>query len=221
MTTVVYEQEQLHIPSWVVDLNSFRRWAESDAYPEAGRVCYLKGGVWADMTKQQIFTHVRIKSEIAFALLQTVREDQRGLYLPDGVFLTNTAAGISVIPDGVYVSKESIDAGEVRLVEGAEHGFTELEGSPDMVLEVVSDSSVRKDTVWLNEAYWVAGIREYWLVDVRKQPARFDLLKHAAKGYVATRKQGGWVKSNVFGRSYRVTQSVDHMKLPTYLLEAR
>jgi hypothetical protein len=44
------------------------------------------------------------------------------------------------------------------LIEGKEEGHVELEGSLDMVLEVVSASSVHKDTVVLRRAYWQAGM---------------------------------------------------------------
>ena len=37
-----------------------------------------------------------------------------------------------------------------------------------MTLEVVSSSSVRKDTVDLRDRYYKAGILEYWLVDTPK-----------------------------------------------------
>src|SRR5256885_8764701 len=53
-----------------------------------------------------------------------------------------------------------------------EEGYLELEGTPDMVLEVVSESSVQKDTKRLRQLYWQAGIREYWLVDARREPDR-------------------------------------------------
>ena len=74
------------------------------------------------------------------------------------------------------------------------------------VLEVLSDSSVEKDIVILFDAYWQAGIAEYWLVDARKGPVRFDIYRHTSKGYVATRKQAGWVKSAVFSKSFRLSQ---------------
>jgi Uma2 family endonuclease len=54
---------------------------------------------------------------------------------------------------------------------------------------------------------WEAGIREYWLIDARKAPVKFDLLRHGSRGYVSVRKQDGWVKSTVFGKSFRLTQT--------------
>jgi Uma2 family endonuclease len=75
-----------------------------------------------------------------------------------------------------------------------------------MVLEVLSRSSVRKDRVILRQAYWEAEVREYWLVDARDAPVQFDVLRHTAKGYTASRKADGWIKSAVFGKSFRLTQ---------------
>jgi Uma2 family endonuclease len=64
------------------------------------------------------------------------------------------------------------------------------------LLEIVSAGSVEKDTQTLRELYWKAGIAEYWLVDARGERLAFDILRHAAKGYVATRKAAGWLKSH-------------------------
>ena len=90
-----------------------------------------------------------------------------------------------------------------------------------MVLEIISSSSVQKDTVLLRAAYWEAEIPEYWLVDARKEPLKFDILRHTAKGYVATRKQDGWLKSGVFGKSFQLTQSKDALGDPEFTLAVR
>lgn len=90
-----------------------------------------------------------------------------------------------------------------------------------MVLEDVSDSSVQKDTVILRKAYWQASIREYWLVDARQEPIHFDIFRRAAKGYAATRKKDGWLKSAVFGKSFQLTQRVDALGHPEYTLAVR
>ena len=139
-----------------------------------------------------------------------------GLFLADGAYLTNLEANISGNPDAIFVANNTLALGRVRLVEGAEDGFVELEGSPDMVLEVISQSSVNKDEVILKEAYWDAGILEYWLVDARKDPLRFDIFRHGPKGYVPTRKQGGWIKSGVFGKAFRLTKQTNALGFPDF-----
>ena len=54
--------------------------------------------------------------------------------------------------------------------------FIEIIGTPDLVLEILSDSSVRKDLVRLKAAYARAGIPEYWVVDARSDDIRFEIL---------------------------------------------
>jgi hypothetical protein len=52
--------------------------------------------------------------------------------------------------------------------------------------------------------------------DAREGQPRLDILKRGREGYVATRKQAGWLKSAVFGRSFRLTSSADELRHPEY-----
>src|SRR5262249_7370732 len=133
--------------------------------------------------------------------------------------LVTGAADLSTETDGMFTSEKALEVGLARL----EHGIATLEvvGSPDMVLEVVSPSSVEKDTVILRQLYWNAGVREYWLVDPRGLELHFDILRHAEKGYIPTRRQHGWLKSTVFGKSCRLTQRNDARGNPVFKLEVR
>jgi Uma2 family endonuclease len=207
--TVADETRQVNVPSWVVDLDSFCRWVESDEVPEKLRVWYLKGEVWIDMSQEQVNTHVLLKMRFFLVLGGLVDAGGLGRFYPDGLFLRNKIADIAGNPDATFASTATLLAKRLRPVPGKKGGIVELEGSPDMVLEIVSASSIRKDTVVLKQAYWEAGAREYWLVDARKEPLTFDVFRHTAKGYTATRKQDGWLKSAVFGKSFRLTQQVD------------
>ena len=221
MSTMIVDEVELHIPDWVTDLRSFRRWTDAPDFPEKGNIWWLRGEVWADMSKQQIFWHLALKEEF-FRVLGNLSVNIDGArLLPDGLLYTNETADISGNPDATYVSPESRVAGRVTLIEGKEHGHVEVVGTPDMVLEVVSDSSVKKDTEILFEAYWVAGIAEYWLADARKSPPRFDIWKHTPEGYVATRKRDGWVRSGVFGKTFRLVETSDRFDEPVYRLEVR
>ena len=136
--------------------------------PHEYRLGWLKGEVWIDMSKEQVFSHILVKTKIGMRLSQLAEEGQLGPYLSDGLLLSNFAADISGNPDGTFLSYETLRSDRVRLIEGKRGGFTEIQGSPDMVLEVVSDSSVQKDEELLRRAYWEAEIREYWMVDARE-----------------------------------------------------
>jgi Uma2 family endonuclease len=215
MVPILFE-ETFRIPATINDLESFRRWARSDDFPEHGRFAFLRGELWMDMSMEQAFTHNRVKTRINSVLDDLIVAAILGYYFSDGMFLSNAAVTLSTVPDGMFVSYESLRSGRVRLVEGAEEGFVEVEGTPDMALEVVSAKSVRKDTRVLRGLYWEAGIPEYWLVDARGRTPRFEILRHGTRGYTATRSQGGWVRSHVFGRSFRFKQRADPLGNPLY-----
>src|SRR5947209_8677295 len=89
VVTFINETDQVTIPSWVTDLDSFRRWADSDGFPDRGRICYLMGEVWVDMSKEQIFSHVQVKTECTVVLGGLAKGREMGLYFTDGLLLCN------------------------------------------------------------------------------------------------------------------------------------
>src|SRR5271168_2576698 len=93
--TFIHEDVQVVIPNWVTSIDAFRRWVDTDEFPENGRIWWLKGEVWADMSKEQIFTHVQVKTEFTAVLSSLVKREQLGQFLTDGLLLSNFAADIS------------------------------------------------------------------------------------------------------------------------------
>src|SRR6516165_6168127 len=156
--SVIVIADQVRIPSWVSDLESFRRWSRSDDYPERGWVSFLDGEIWVDMSMEQLFTHNRVKTEFTVVLGGLLKHEELGYYFSDRVLLTNESANLSTEPDGTFCSFRAIQDKRIFLVEGLEEGHVEIEGAPDMVLEVVSRYSVRKDTKILRNLYWRTGI---------------------------------------------------------------
>jgi Uma2 family endonuclease len=106
------------------------------------------------------------------------------------------------------------------LVEREGQGIMELEGTADLVLEVVSKTSVRKDTVLLRDLYFKAGVREYWLVDVRDGAMAFDILQPTPEGYVAVPGVDGWVASRVLGKRFQLQKKTDPLGHPQYVVAA-
>jgi Uma2 family endonuclease len=220
MPTLVVDNDRVSIPCWVVDLESYRRWFHSDEFPEAARICFFSGEVWVDMSKEQFFTHNQVKNAYNFVLTGLADTPPRGRWVPDGMLLVNEEVGLACQPDGTFFFLESLRSGKVRLGEGLE-GIVELIGSPDMVLEIMSAGSVQKDSETLYDLYWRAGVREYWLVDARGERPVFDIFRHGPRGFITTRKQGGWVKSAVFGKSFRLVREKDELGNPEFRLQVR
>jgi Uma2 family endonuclease len=220
--SVIVIEDKVRIPAGFDTLEAFRTWARSDQYPERGRYAYLDGEMWVDLSTEQPFTHNRVKTKFTTTLDTLVDDIGSGEVFSDGMLLSNVAAKLSTEPDAIFVSFEAMRSGRVRLVEGMVAGFKELEGTPDMVLEVVSATSVRKDTETLRALYWQSGIPEYWLVDARGEEPVFTILRYTARGYAAARQQaGGWVRSAVFDRAFRLTQRPGPLGNPQYSVEVR
>jgi Uma2 family endonuclease len=221
--TLVTDNFHLVIPPDVRHLEGFRAWATADDFPERLRVTYLDGEVYLDMSNEEINSHVALKTRLISTLDALVDQGKLGKFYGDGVLLVNEEGQVSNNPDAVFLSRASLEARRVRLVprKGAEHLYRELEGTPDWVLEVVSDGSVTKDTVQLRDAYHRAGIPEYWLVDARKEELSFQVLLHRKNGFVAATKRDGWQRSRVFARSFRLERSLDEFGLWEYRLHVR
>src|SRR5262249_48887709 len=131
------------VPTWIVDHASYRHWATSDDFPNTGWISYLDGLIWVDLNMERVI-HNQIKTQIGAVLALLVQSLALGHIFADRMLITNRKARLSTEPDGLFVSYESIRSGSVLLKKG--DNTVELEGSPDMALEVVSASSVEKDT---------------------------------------------------------------------------
>src|SRR5262245_28721690 len=122
MVTYVDEGKKVSVPGWVTDIPSFHRWLDSADLPEEARVWWLKGEVWVDMSGEQLFTHVAVKTEVTSVLHGLARRGKLGSYFTDGVLLSNFAADVSGKPDGLFLSTETRASDRIRLIEGKEGG---------------------------------------------------------------------------------------------------
>lgn len=222
MPTVMSEKHgKVRIPTWVVDLPSFRRWVRSDEPPDKLRAQFFDGEVWVDLYMEEAYSHNFVKNALYLTLAPLT--ESLGLFFSDGMLLTNEDAGIATEPDAMFLSHASLESGRVALEAGArpDATATEVVGSPDLVVEVVSTGTAEKDTELLMAKYHDAGIAEYWVIDARDaDDIRFDILKRGRKGYVAVRAAGGWVKSVVLDKSFRLVRT-EVGGYPRFRLEAR
>jgi Uma2 family endonuclease len=211
-TSVVFE-EQVEVPLNVGSLADFRCWARSDDFPEAGRIDFIEGRIEVDMAPEDLFCHGTLKSEIAAVLHQQVKRRRLGHLFVDKARISNPDAGLSVEPDIVFLSYEAIRSGRVRLVPkagGRPGRYVEMEGAPDLVVEIVSDSSTIKDTRRLPVAYFRAEVREFWLADARGEEPIFIIHAPGAGGFEPVdRDADGFQPSAVFGCRYRLDAARD------------
>ena len=211
-TSIVFE-EQIEVPLTVRSLADFRRWATSDEFPETGRLDFIEGRIEVDMAPEDLFCHGTVKSEIARVLAQRVKCGRLGHLFIDKGRISSPKAGLSVEPDMVFLSHEAIRSGRVHLIPkaGGKPGrYVEMEGAPDLIVEIISDSSVTKDTRRLPTAYFRAGVREFWLVDARGDEPIFSIHHPGTEGFEpVARDAGGFQPSAVFGCRFRLDSARD------------
>jgi Uma2 family endonuclease len=220
---IVLEEQGLTIPASAMTLSGFRAWAKSDEFPERGRISFIYPEIFVDMSPEELQTHGKVKLAITLALGSLVEKHELGEFYPDRTLVTNETAGVSTEPDGAFASWEALESGRVRLVPREEEPeqFLEVQGTPDWAVEIISNTSVRKDTRRLREAYHRAGIPEYWLIDARGEEIRFEVLQYTPAGYVAAAGRGGWQRSAVFGRLFRLERRRGRLGLWRYTLRSR
>ncbi len=210
--SIVHESPPIHIPASAFSFAGFRRWANSPDYPKHGRVCYIRGEIEVDMNADELRDHNPIKAAILVDLMILIRVEKLGKVLTDGVRLVNEEGVIISEPDLVFARHETIRAGKVRYVESDDDSgrVLEMEGTPDLVLEVVSKHSVRKDTVLLPLAYYEGGISEYWLIAPQDDGVDFRLLVRGEKAYVPVPADAdGYRFSPSFQRSFFLQRMPD------------
>jgi Uma2 family endonuclease len=207
MATVLCE-EQVEIPPGIESLADFRRWALSDEFPERGRIDYVAGRIEVDMSPEDLFTHGTLKSEVSREIADRVKELDLGHVFIAESRVSSVPGDVSAEPDVVVITFEAEDEGRVRYTPKAsreEGRFVEIEGAPDLIVEIISDSSKNKDTKRLPAAYFAAGVRELWLVDARGKKLYFQIFYRGQDEFErAPADQQAFQPSRVLQASYHL-----------------
>ena len=199
----------LHIPREAHTLTGFRKWVLSDEFPEKQPVMFLNGEIYLFMPKEDVFTHAAVKTAVAGPVFIINQELDLGDFYINGVLVTNVNADISNNPDMVGILWSSLESGKVRYVTNKMDRTVEIEGSPDWLLEIVCNGSVKKDKRDLRKAYHKAGVNEYWIIDARGESIEFQILHWRKSGYAAAPNKSGWLHSRIFGRDVQLTRTLD------------
>jgi Uma2 family endonuclease len=215
---------EIRIPPTAYTWDGFRQWAASDDFPERGKITFVCGELIVDMSPESFEEHGAVKTEVCRVLTQLIRERGLGHYRIDRTLISHREAGLSSEPDSVFLTRDTIRSGRVTFVPevGRPHSSKEIVGAVDWVLEIVSPSSRRKDKKLLRDAYFNAGIPEYWLIDAlgeKGQAIDFQILVRAEGGYAAVQPKDGWLASPTFGCSFRLTREKDEDGFWQYTLD--
>lgn len=149
----------------------FRRWLECLPPSDVNRYELINGRIV--MSPPAKFRHGWVEANLHRTLGRHV--DELGL----GIVLGSSAgfdlpSGDTLEPDFSFISRERWNAGPQPRDD--DEGFTRI--VPDLAVEIVSPSSVRRDRVEKRIVYARCGVREYWIID----PERDEIAVHETVG---------------------------------------
>ncbi len=131
--------------------------ADIEALPDGERAELIDGEMF--MTATPMTVHQRILVKLIFEIETFIRKNKGSCELLPAPF-------------GVYIKKDnrnyvepdiSVICHEDKVDENGCHG------APDWVIEIVSPSSRKMDYVRKTALYQETGVREYWIVDPKKE----------------------------------------------------
>ena len=107
------------------------------------------------------FQHQRITGTIFQILAGYIDMNNKGVVIvaPFDVVLDEPSNNNTFQPDILFVSKERFNIIEDQRINGA----------PDLVIEVLSPSTSKRDRGKKSKRYFNSGVKEYWLVDPTDQ----------------------------------------------------
>jgi Uma2 family endonuclease len=153
--------------------------------------------------------HVDVSGFLYTLMKLYVEKHNLGRVLGDN-FQTRLRPGLRRVPDLIFVSNDN----KVRITK------TEIDGAPDLVVEIVSPDSVERD--WRDKyfEYEKAKIREYWVIDPLSK--RFQMYCLNAKGkFVAQPLEKGILKSNVLPKFWLKAEWFWQEPLPNVVAVAK
>jgi Uma2 family endonuclease len=132
-------------------------------------------------------SHQGVSRNLEFILFRHIKENESG-FLYDAPFDVILDDHTIVQPDLVFIAKE-------RASILAPRG---IEGSPDLVIEIHSASTMRTDRVSKFQLYSRFGIEWYWMLDPQAQV--LEEYARSPEGYimVSEHKGGSLFKPNLF-----------------------
>jgi len=139
------------------------------------------------MTPSPVTKHQRVSRKIEFLLEKFVTENDLGeiFHAPYDVYLDNENV---LQPDILFVSRE-----RSHII-----GEKNIQGAPDLVIEIVSESTAYRDLVQKKSLYAKYGVKEYWVVVPDNEIVEVYVLRESLYALHETFRKGDSLDSPTF-----------------------
>lgn len=219
-------QDDVVIPADAFEPDGFGRWVRSPEFPESGRIDFLDGTIEVEMSPERLKSHGSLKTALVRSISNIVEGADIGQVFIDRTRLVSADGRLSCEPDIVFVSLEALISGRITLSEPSRddpEDFLELVGAATLVVEIVSKSSVSKDTRRLPPLYAATGVEELWTVDGRGDSVQLQI-QHLLDGIyrIASLDAAGFQESRSLNRWFRIRREPSRVPgIFRYLVDER
>ena len=152
--------------------------------PDDKRYELIEGELY--MTPSPITNHQRISRKIEFLLEKFVTENELGEIFdaPYDVYFDDENV---VQPDILFISKDRLNI----------IGDKNLQGAPDLVIEILSESNAYRDLIQKKKLYARHGVKEYWIVVPGEKTIDIHILKEKTYQLYKTLGQDDTLESQI------------------------
>ena len=153
-----------HATSWLLEKNSRKKEVllTADDYdrmtpPDSGNYELHNGKII--FMASPLLPHQKLSAKLHYWLMDYVIKNDSGIALAAPMDVYFDANNV-VQPDLLYISNE-----RMSIIENNR----KIKGSPDLVVEILSDSNKPKEMSFKKHLFEYFDVREYWLIDLKKQ----------------------------------------------------
>lgn len=141
--------------------------------PNDGKTYQIIGGNLF-ITAAPVVYHQAISRNLAFIIWKFIKEHDMGEMFNAPIDIVFSSVNV-VQPDIIYISKERLDIKKEKAIHGA----------TDLVIEILSPTTMEIDVLFKKRLYQRFGVREYWMIDPKEKKVEVYFLeggKYEAKG---------------------------------------
>ena len=191
MVTAIVEPEQVILPKGTYTYEDYLN------LPNDGKRYEIIEGVLY-VANAPSFQHQHTVHQLDRQIGNFVSEHGLGYVIPAPFEVHLSAISRPVQPDITFIRTERISA----------HALQIFEGAPDLVVEVLSPESIRRDRVIKFTAYEAAGVTEYWIANPNARTVEVYVLSHGEYASLGEFKEAETIQSQVLAGIELVTNSL-------------